>query len=550
MATRSKSLVAVGSIVALAAVSSPAWAQRIAEPAYFASTTGSGARALGMGGAFIAIADDATASSWNPAGLCVLERAEASLVFQPLAKVTTKYTSNEFGLLTRSNLTGGFVSTNAELENSDPYDLSRDSRSFDFASVTVPLRLGGLKVVPQLSYQRQVDMGLDYSYRTAYQDTIARETRNPAGAVSSTVLDTGGGSYRGDGELGGGLDVIGLSSGIGFSSKLYLGLALNLWRNGSNAHTTYGFDRNATNQGISGTLPTSGSSTQNYSEDRTVTEDFTGTNFQVGILAKPKSWLSVGATYKSGFDMDYEYQFDGTTVNVFRTVSGSGSTAVTSEDTNRTQSSSSRTGTIRWPASVGGGIAVMPKETLTFSVDATLIQWSKGHLVASGVSQSQLTRTNVRTVGSGSPSTTNTTNPPSSGTFDQNFSWPVYMPGIQEKQPDALQVRLGAEYVLRNPGFLNVQVLPLRVGLVRDRQLVKDYQSDTDVYYTGVTTGLGLTWSRLSLDLAYLFTRGSRSEDYATFTETATSRTDREQDLSGKTGYRSSRFFVSTTVRF
>ena len=29
---------------------------------------GSGARALGMGGAFIAVADDATAASWNPGG--------------------------------------------------------------------------------------------------------------------------------------------------------------------------------------------------------------------------------------------------------------------------------------------------------------------------------------------------------------------------------------------------------------------------------------------------------------------------------------------------
>ncbi|GAI10837.1 unnamed protein product, partial [marine sediment metagenome] len=41
---------------------------------------GSGARAIGMGGAFIAIADDATAASWNPAGLIQLERPELSIV--------------------------------------------------------------------------------------------------------------------------------------------------------------------------------------------------------------------------------------------------------------------------------------------------------------------------------------------------------------------------------------------------------------------------------------------------------------------------------------
>ena len=41
---------------------------------------GSGARALGMGGAFIAVADDATAASWNPGGLIQLERPEISVV--------------------------------------------------------------------------------------------------------------------------------------------------------------------------------------------------------------------------------------------------------------------------------------------------------------------------------------------------------------------------------------------------------------------------------------------------------------------------------------
>lgn len=41
---------------------------------------GSGARAIGMGGAFIAVADDATAASWNPGGLVQLERPELSVV--------------------------------------------------------------------------------------------------------------------------------------------------------------------------------------------------------------------------------------------------------------------------------------------------------------------------------------------------------------------------------------------------------------------------------------------------------------------------------------
>ncbi|MBK5257140.1 MAG: hypothetical protein JJE39_14010 [Vicinamibacteria bacterium] len=44
------------------------------------SPVGTGARGLGMGGAFIAVADDGTAASFNPAGLSQLRRSEISLV--------------------------------------------------------------------------------------------------------------------------------------------------------------------------------------------------------------------------------------------------------------------------------------------------------------------------------------------------------------------------------------------------------------------------------------------------------------------------------------
>ena len=43
---------------------------------------GAGARANGMGDAFVAVADDATAIFWNPAGLFLLDRPETSFGFQ------------------------------------------------------------------------------------------------------------------------------------------------------------------------------------------------------------------------------------------------------------------------------------------------------------------------------------------------------------------------------------------------------------------------------------------------------------------------------------
>jgi len=41
---------------------------------------GAGARALGLGGAFVAVADDSTAAYWNPAGLCQQEGREFTLM--------------------------------------------------------------------------------------------------------------------------------------------------------------------------------------------------------------------------------------------------------------------------------------------------------------------------------------------------------------------------------------------------------------------------------------------------------------------------------------
>src|SRR5207247_5699840 len=43
--------------------------------------SGSGARAAGMANAFVAVSDDGTAASWNPAGLAQLRKPELSLVY-------------------------------------------------------------------------------------------------------------------------------------------------------------------------------------------------------------------------------------------------------------------------------------------------------------------------------------------------------------------------------------------------------------------------------------------------------------------------------------
>jgi long-subunit fatty acid transport protein len=65
-------------VMAISAVLSSTARAQFAEDAYRYSSTGLGigARALGMGGAYIGVADDYSASFWNPAGLAQLRRLE------------------------------------------------------------------------------------------------------------------------------------------------------------------------------------------------------------------------------------------------------------------------------------------------------------------------------------------------------------------------------------------------------------------------------------------------------------------------------------------
>ena len=64
-------------------------------------TYGAGARALGMGGAYVAVADDATAAYWNPAGMPEVERAAFSAMhsytFNGLAAYDSIYGAYNLG---------------------------------------------------------------------------------------------------------------------------------------------------------------------------------------------------------------------------------------------------------------------------------------------------------------------------------------------------------------------------------------------------------------------------------------------------------------------
>lgn len=148
-------------------------------------TLGSGARAYGMGGAFLARADDATAASWNPAGLSYLRQPEVSVV----------------GALNAFDISHGL--------DTDTFR----GHTLDFGAFTWPVAIGSSRGAVQLSYQRAVSFD---GHRTLsfYQ----------SGALDSRDLV----------RSSGGFDVAALGAGLRLTRGLRAGFTANRWLNGYN----------------------------------------------------------------------------------------------------------------------------------------------------------------------------------------------------------------------------------------------------------------------------------------------------------------------------
>lgn len=228
-------------------------------------TFGSGARAFGMGGAFLARADDATAASWNPAGLSYLRVPEVSLA-------------------------GNSTLYRKEVGTSPVLDVDRfEGQTADFAALTWPARFRGLSGAVQVSFQRAVPFG--GSLTTVRQRGTDRE------AVEST------------GEASGGFDVFAFGTGWRVTRTLRTGLTVNRWFNGY----TQTLDRD---------VPDS------IRRKRVFDADYglEGWNANLGLIWTPIEQVNLGAVFKTPFTgavrldkkrTDYFFAGDEVTTNSF-----------------------------------------------------------------------------------------------------------------------------------------------------------------------------------------------------------------------------------------
>jgi len=328
-----------GSAAVIIALLAPAaaWAQGGGLPPVNASPNkvGSGARALGMGGAFIAVADDATAASWNPGGLTQLQRPEISVVYN------WNWVREDWDDAYYDDVDGAQTVNFSDL-------------NFASAVYPLPFTLGGRNMVVSLNYQRQFDFdsALDFTRRDVTPFTGAPAAPNLAFNVGrKTDIN-----FRQEGSL----STLSPAFAMEITPRISVGVAVNIWDQSLIPDNEW----KTRNEFRRRTRVNAGSPSFSFGRQDEEYTDFDGTNYTFGIRWTPTERLSLGAVYNTKFhaDVRYEREF------IANTFGGQIVRPRTFREKRR----------IEWPSSWGVGVAYrFPNDKLTISLDVTKTNWDE-----------------------------------------------------------------------------------------------------------------------------------------------------------------------------
>ena len=282
---------------------------------------------MGLGGAFIAVSDDASAVSFNPAGLAQLLKPEVSFVGRGLSK---QLAFESFETTTR-----GRIKTVSD-------SLVGETR-FDplLVSGTLPLRVNGHSLVLQLSIQRQFALG-ESSERDLKETDVAG---GPPAFVHQSIHQSGQ------------IDVYSFALAYEASERILLGVSYNQWRGRWELDS-----RSSKQQGADSTFA-------NFQQVNTLD----GGNFNLGLIWRWPTW-SFGIVRRTPFHADYSFGNALSTNAVGITFKGS----------------PPKTYGLHWPASTGLGFAWRPKERWLFTTDLQHTLWSRARYMTSVASLNNL----------------------------------------------------------------------------------------------------------------------------------------------------------------
>jgi len=288
------------------------------------SVEGAGARAMGLGGAFIAVADDATAVSFNPAGLAQLLQPEVSFVGRGLQR-RAGYEDFE---------------TSGHRRDLAVSDSLSSSNRFDplFVSATLPIRLAGRNLVFQASIQRVFALG-EHDNRALTETPVATGT-GLASRLQQSISQSGQ------------VDLYSIAMAYEVSQRLLLGVGYNQWR-GRWEISSFSDRTNAVRETAVG-----------FHQSNALD----GANYNLGLIWRWPTW-SLGIVHRTGFHADYTFATE------LASNLPSLSSVVPPTETG-----------LHWPSDTGIGLAYRPREHWLLTADMTHTLWSTARYMSPSTS--------------------------------------------------------------------------------------------------------------------------------------------------------------------
>ncbi|HYE04108.1 MAG TPA: outer membrane protein transport protein [Planctomycetota bacterium] len=333
----------------------PPWAALLAAPGALGAATafssldlggsptpiGAGARALGMGGAFTAIADDATANTWNPAGMTQLEQPEMAL-------------------------SGGY---HLRHDRSASGTATHDQFAADHVGVVVPFHLGVQQTLG-LAWQRQLDFTKAQSFASeevvdlGFGDT---QTESSAAAITQQ------GSFA----------TIALSYAAEVVPGLSFGATAQAWGDRWTAASEYESRAWLASDSVFATGGTPAGGTRGTSTSTADVEVERGLSAVLGGHWIVNEHLTLGVAAKPRFTLDLEHA-----LRQRQVVVDAASGAVVADDVAVVRSSSR----LSMPLSATLGAALRLGDLRTVAVDVTWTRWRGFASEADGTTSSPVNK--------------------------------------------------------------------------------------------------------------------------------------------------------------
>lgn len=279
-----------------------------------------------MADAFVSIADDATAASWNPAGLVQLERPEISLVgaFNAISEAFRAPVNPEF-----------------ETTNND------NNIDLNFLSFTYPFQrtLGDRNMTFSLSYQQKFDLSRSFDARLIRVETFGLMDENTRREDERIRFDQDGS-----------LSTLTPAFAVEITRRLSIGIAVHLWRDTIFAENGWeNLSRFDTEVSLNDGEPFSAVTerTERY-------DNFKGESFSFGVLWNATRHWNVGMRYDSKLKATTDY----TRINVFNV--GEPSEIITQRTERRK---------ITLPSSFSFGASRRFGDRMTIAFDMTITDW-------------------------------------------------------------------------------------------------------------------------------------------------------------------------------